>query len=96
MPPVQQPQEPSQSPAGKPATKKARYHFRWELFVILPVAVGFLLWILATIKPAFTFSDIADVLQIEDRQRFMWLACLCTIGIAVVIFVRLTRKPDNK
>ena len=81
-------QEPPQPPEPK-------YRFRWSVFVGVPLVVAVVLFLLNEIEPSFEFEDIMRSLHVIQEERYVRLACLGVVCIAVLLGVRLFRNHSR-
>ena len=63
------------------------YHFRWEVFVGIPVLALALLWLL-NVAPSFEFEDLIDALNVVGRDKYVRLACLGVLLLATVLAIK--------
>ena len=71
---------------------KPKYRFRWSVFVGVPLVVAALLFLLNGIEPSFQFEDIMRALHVFHEDRYVRLACLGVVCIALLLGVRLFRN----
>ena len=89
MPPNQQP---NQQPPEPP---EPQYHFRWGIFVGIPLVVLAFFWLLKGIEPSFAFEDIMQYLGVLHEARYIRLACLGIVLITATLIVKsLTNHSD--
>ena len=72
-----------------------KYRFRWSVFVGVPLVVCALLFVLNGIEPSFQFEDIMRALRVIQEERYVRLACLGVVCIAVLLCVRLFRNHSR-
>ena len=85
VPPYQPPPEP-------PAP---RYRVRWSVLIGVPLALGAVLFVLHGIEPSFRFEDLMRQLGVANQNRYVRLACLCVVGIVVILIAKSFRnKPQ--
>jgi hypothetical protein len=82
----------SQEPPPPP---EPRYRFRWEVFVGIPLAIAAVFFVLKGIEPSFQFADVMEKLNIINQNRYVRLACLCVVGVAILLMVKLFRNHSD-
>ncbi len=92
MPQVQQRFAQKQHQQRPPEPK---YRFRWSAFVGVPLVVAVVLFLLNGIEPSFEFEDIMHALQVIQEDRYVRLACLGIVCIAIILIVKLFRNHSR-
>ncbi len=87
--------QPDQQPNQSPEPPEPQYRFRWGIFVGLPIVVLSFLWLLKGVEPAFEFVDVMRWLEVMHEERYIRLACLGIVLIAITLIVKvLTNNKD--
>ena len=87
MPPQYQP---------PPEPPEPRYRFRWSVFVGIPLTIGAVLFVLNGIDPSFQFEDVMTALGVNNQNRYVRLACLCVIGVVIILIIKLFRTQSEE
>ena len=78
-----------------PEPPEPKYRFRWGIFVGVPLTIAAVLFVVNGIDPSFQFQDIMKELGVLNQPRYVRLACLCVLGITVLLIAKLFRnKPE--
>jgi len=85
-------QQPNQQPPQPP---EPQYRFRWGVFVGIPIAIIAFLWLLKGIEPAFEFEDIMQYLGVLKEERYVRLACLGIVLIAITLIIKVWTKRED-
>lgn len=84
------------SPGQNPRRVWWRYRkprFKWE-YIYIPLIILLIFYLLHNAQPSFTFEDIMDALNVQNRDRYKRLFTFGCTCVAIVIIVRILR--DNK
>ena len=76
-----------------PQPKEPRFRFRWELLLI-PLVIFIVLYLMKGAETSFSFEDIMNLLNVQDRDRYIrlfTLGCIC-IAIAAIIRIHNNKK----
>jgi predicted membrane metal-binding protein len=76
----------------QPRPPEPKYRFRWSVFVGVPLVICALLFVLNGIEPSFQFEDIMYSLRVMQEERYVRLACLGVVCIAVILIVKLFKN----
>ena len=83
---------PNQPPPDPP---EPNYRFRWLIFVVIPLVIAAVLFVLNGIEPSFRIKDLLDWLGVINQNRYIRMMCLMVVCIAVLLIAKLFRKePD--
>jgi hypothetical protein len=67
-------------------------HFRWQVFLGIPLTVIAFLWFISNIRPSFTFDAIMESMEIVHQAKYARLACFCIICIGIVLAFKTFKK----
>jgi len=90
---------PGLGPQGRPRLRRRRRRSRRRFnkaFLLVPAAVLILLWLIGGIEPAGTWDDVMDALNVQNRERYTMLMCLCLVCVAVVTTCHIFRKSKDE
>jgi hypothetical protein len=79
-----QPNEPTPPPPQEP-----RYRFRTALWTGVPITILLFLWFIRGTEIAFSFEDITSALDVVMKHRYVQLACLGIVCVAILLIVRV-------
>jgi hypothetical protein len=79
-----------------PEPPEPKYRFRWSVFVGVPLAIALALFVLNGIDPSFEFEDLTYKLGVLNQNRYVRLACLCVVCIAILLIVKLFWKNSEE
>ena len=87
------------SPQYLPPTEppEPRFKFRWSILIGIPLAIGAVLFILnGIVEPSFEFEDIMRFLGVNNQSRYVRLACLCVVGLAIILIAKLFKNQSDE
>ena len=88
-----QPQQQNQPPQVQlPPPPQPKEHFRWGVFLGIPLTIAAFIYIIKTIVPSFEFRDFLNRWEIIEHMKFTRLACLAVLCIAFLLIVKLFRN----
>jgi hypothetical protein len=88
-------QQLNQQPPQPPQAPEPQYRFRWGIFVGIPLVVLAFLWLLKGIEPAFQFEGIMRHLGVLQEERYVRLACLGIVLVAVILIAKVLMKRKD-
>jgi hypothetical protein len=88
-------QQLNQQPPQPPEPPEPQDRFRWGIFVGIPLVVLAFLWLLKGIEPAFQFEDIMRYLGVLQEERYVRLACLGIVLVAVILIAKVLMKRKD-
>jgi ABC-type proline/glycine betaine transport system permease subunit len=74
--------------------RKKKQAFRWSV-VLVPLVCLFVFWVVHNIKPAFSWSQVLNLLHVKNRERFTMLTVLGLLLIGIVSIWSVLRKNDD-
>ena len=83
---------PNQTPPEPPSPN---YHFRWKIFILIPLIIAAVLFVLNGIEPSFQIKDLLDWLGVVKQNRYTRMMCLMVASIAVLLAVKLFQKKED-
>ena len=83
-----QPLMPSRPPEPK-------YRFRWSVFLGAPLVVLFFFWLLNGVEVSFSFESIMERLHVLQEHKYVRLACLGVLLIAVTIIAKTLKNHSD-
>lgn len=86
--------QPSRQKTPPPAPGQ-KLQFRWG-WVLVPLAVLGMAYLLGHTQPAVTWEQIMDLLHVHNRERYTRLLHLCLALTFVVAAVRILGSKDKK
>lgn len=87
-------QNPQQGPMPR-KSKEPRYRFRRELLLI-PLVVFTVLYLVKGAEPSFSFEDIMNLLDVQNRDRYVRLFALGCICVAIAAITRILNKKTRR
>jgi len=75
--------------------QQPRYHFRWPIYVGVPLVVVAFLWFVSGIEIAFAFADIMRTLGVVATNRYVLLACLGIACVTILLIVKSLKNHSN-
>ena len=88
MPPQNQP---------PPEPPEPRYKFRWSILIGIPLAIAAVLFIINGVEEtSLQFEDIMRFLGVNNQSRYVRLACLCVVGLAIILIAKLFRNQSDE
>ena len=69
--------------------------FRWEVWVIVPLTILVMLWLIGGVKTGITWPAIVAALGVENTTRYAMLAVLGLLGIGIVSVLRILRQGSD-
>jgi hypothetical protein len=85
---------PQQRPTS-PKSKEARHRFTWELLLI-PLVVFAVLYLVKGAEPSFSFEDIMNLLDVQNRDRYVRLFTLGCICVAIAAITRILSSNKKR
>lgn len=82
-----------QVPVDPPQKQRRKRRFNWSI-VLIPIVVLSIYWIVSKIKPAGSWQDFMDYIDIENQQRFTMVAVLGIVVCCICAVARVLR--DHK
>ena len=83
---------PNQPP---PDPSEPNYRFRWLIFVVIPLVIAAVLFVLNGIEPSFRIKDLLDWLGVINQNRHIRMMCLMVVCIAVVLIAKLFQNKED-
>jgi hypothetical protein len=87
-------QNPQQRSAS-PKSKETRHRFTWELLLI-PLVIFTVLYLVKGAEPSFSFEDIMNLLDVQNRDRYVRLFTLGCICVAIAAITRILSKKTRR
>ncbi len=78
-----------------PPPPEPKYCFRWSIFVGIPLTLCAFFFLLNGIEPSFEFEDTMRALGVINENRYVRMACLCVIGIVILLIVKSFRNHSR-
>ena len=75
----------------KPPRKERRFRFR-KAFILVPLTVLILVWVLRRVQVAVRWDDVLSLLHVKDGERYTELACLAVVLIGIVAVSKVLRS----
>ena len=72
-----------------------KHDFRWSIFAGIPLALFVFFFLLNGIEPSFEFEDLMQSLGVINENRYVRMACLCVVGIVILLIVK-SRNHSRK
>ena len=82
--------QPSQQQSPPPQPAPPKYRFRWAILAV-PLTIGAFFWLRNGVEASFQFEDILKYLDVRAEGRYVRLACLAAVLIAVTLVVKNIR-----
>ena len=77
-------------PRRRQQARPQRWRPKWSILLV-PVAILLGAYVIAHVEPAFTWDDVMDALDIENRERYTMLMCLGLFIVGIVSIARVLR-----
>lgn len=90
---IQTSQTPNKPPVSPPPPEP-HYRFRWTLVMVVLVILAFF-WLRDGVEASFRFQDVLDYLRIRHEDKYVQVACLAIVLIAVTLITKIMRR-DSK
>lgn len=76
-----------------PPPRKLQFQWGW---ILVPLAVLGMAYLLGHTRPAVTWEHIMDLLHVHNRERYTMLLHLCLALTFVVAAIRILGRKDKK
>jgi len=81
-------------PSSPPQPPDPHYRFRWSIVVVVLVVLAFF-WLRDGLDASFQFQDVLDYLRVRHEDKYVQLACLAIVLIAVTLIAKAVKR-DSK
>ena len=82
-------------PFMPPRPPEPKYKFRWSVFLGVPFIVFLFFWLLNGVEPSFSFENIMEQLRVVQKHKYVRLACLGVLLVAVTIIVKTLKNHSD-
>jgi hypothetical protein len=62
----------------------------------IPVVIAVILFLLDGIEPSIEFEELMYILGVSNEGRYVRFTCLLVVCIAILLIVKLFRKPPDE
>jgi len=84
-----------QQPSMRPQPPEPKYKFRWSVFLGIPLIVLFFFWLINGVESSFSFESIMEQLHVVQEHKYVRLACLGVLLIAVTVIVKTLKNHSD-
>jgi Na+/H+ antiporter NhaC len=89
-----QPNQMANRPLMPPQPPEPEYRFRWSIVAVVLAVLAFF-WLRDGVDVSFQVQDVLDYLRIRHQDKYVQLACLGIVLIAVTLIAKTMRR-DSK
>lgn len=79
-------------PIQRPTPPPAKYRFRWELYIGIPLAVLFSLWLFRNARIHFDLERLMWMLHIHDEEKFVRLLTLMILCLVFILVMKVLKQ----
>ena len=77
---------------GRRRRRRVHHRFRALLFLGVPLTLLILIWLLRGVTPSVSFDEVAEALNVQNKERYARLATFGLALVAAAVLVRIWRR----